>query len=177
MNKLRVGIIGTGGIALAHATGYEQAADLAQMTACCDIDIEKAKNFAKAHGIPETSVYRDCREMIQNEQLDCVSVCTMNSVHKECSIAALSAGIPVLCEKPMAMNAGEAQEMYDLAKRRERFCRSALSADSVRMRKSSAVLPMPAPSVISTMPRQSIPAETAVPADGSRIKTAPAAVL
>ena len=54
-------------------------------------------------------------------EIDAVSVCTWNAAHAECTIAALNAGKHVLCEKPMAMNAAEAQAMLDAAKRNDRL--------------------------------------------------------
>lgn len=115
MKKLRIGIIGTGGISHCHMNGYKVASDLCEVVACCDIDFEKAKKYAANFGIP--AVYDNCYDMLKKEQLDCVSVCTWNAAHKECTIAALDAGVNVICEKPMAMNAKEAQEMYDAAKK------------------------------------------------------------
>ena len=64
--------------------------------------------------------YTDKDEMLRAcPEIDAVSVCTWNSAHAECTIAALNAGKNVLCEKPMAMNAAEAEAMYDAAKRAE----------------------------------------------------------
>ena len=115
MEKLKVGIIGTGGISQSHTEGYMAIPELCEVVACCDIDEEKVKKYAARYGIPRW--YTDCREMMANEQLDCVSVCTWNSAHKECTIVALDAGANVICEKPMAMNAAEAREMNEAAAR------------------------------------------------------------
>ena len=115
MKKLRVGIIGTGGISQCHTEGYQQLPELCEVVACCDIDAQKVEKYAARYGIPNW--YTDCREMMAKENLDCVSVCTWNSAHKECTIVALDAGANVLCEKPMAMNAAEATEMNEAAKR------------------------------------------------------------
>ncbi len=115
MKKLRVGIIGTGGISQCHTEGYQQLPELCEVVACCDIDAQKVEKYAARYGIPNW--YTDCREMMAKENLDCVSVCTWNSAHKECTIVALDAGANVLCEKPMAMNAAEAAEMNEAAKR------------------------------------------------------------
>lgn len=115
MEKLKIGIIGTGGISQCHTEGYQQLTDLCEVVACCDIDEEKVKKYAVRYGIPRW--YTDCREMMQKEKLDCVSVCTWNSAHKDCTIVALDAGANVICEKPMAMNAAEAAEMNEAARR------------------------------------------------------------
>lgn len=106
---LKVGIIGNGGIAHCHADGYKELSDRVEIVACCDINEEKAIAFAKEYDIPKT--YTDCREMLKAEKLDLVSVCTWNSAHAPCTIAALEAGCHVICEKPMAMNTEEAEAM------------------------------------------------------------------
>lgn len=106
---LKVGIIGNGGIAAMHMHGYKQLGDRVEVVACCDIAEEKAKKFAAEHGIQH--YYTDAETMLKNEKLDMVSICTWNSAHAECTIAALRAGCNVLCEKPMAMNAAQALEM------------------------------------------------------------------
>ncbi len=107
--KLRVGIIGTGGISHSHMAGYRRCADRVEVVAACDIDEAKLTAYCKQYGIPHQ--YTDFNEMMAKEDLDCVSVCTWNAVHKDATIAALRGGADVLCEKPMAMNAAEAEEM------------------------------------------------------------------
>ncbi len=114
--SLKVGIIGTGGIAHAHGDGYKELGDRVEIVACCDIDFEKAKNYAAEYDIP--SYYASCYDMLDaHPEINMVSVCTWNSAHKECTIAALNAGCNVLCEKPMAMNACEAEEMKAAAEK------------------------------------------------------------
>lgn len=112
---LKVGIIGNGGIANCHARGYKALGDRVKIVACCDIVEEKAKAFSEKHNIP--NYYTDCKDMLANEEIDVVSVCTWNSAHAPCTIAALNAGCHVICEKPMAMNAEEAQAMKDAAEK------------------------------------------------------------
>jgi predicted dehydrogenase len=113
MKKIRIGLIGTGGISEVHAKGY-LADDRCELYAACDINRERAEAFARKHGIPR--IYTDYREMLKQEDLDAVSVCTMNSTHAPISIAALKAGKHVLCEKPMALNAEEATLMEKTAR-------------------------------------------------------------
>ncbi len=114
MSKLKVGIIGTGGISHCHMDGYKQLTDRVDVVAVCDIDVDKAKWYAEKYNVPR--VYADYNEMMAKEELDCVSVCTWNSAHKGATIAALRGGANVICEKPMAMNAEEAEEMRAVAK-------------------------------------------------------------
>lgn len=113
--KLRVGIIGCGNISHSHLGGYKALPDLVELVACCDIDGAKAKKYAEDNGFAR--FYTDYNEMVAKEELDAVSVCTWNAAHAGASIAALNAGINVLCEKPMAMNAKEAQAMQEAAEK------------------------------------------------------------
>ena len=115
MTTWKIGIIGCGGISHSHLHGYRELGDRVEIAACCDIDFEKAQEYAKRNGIP--NAYASCEEMLAVESLDAVSVTTWNSAHAPCTIAALNAGCHVICEKPMAMNAAEAREMYAAAQK------------------------------------------------------------
>lgn len=113
MSKLQVGIIGTGGISYCHMSGYKRLANKVDVVAVCDIDEEKVKRYAAEHNVPRW--YTNYNEMMEKESLGAVSVTTWNEAHKGATIAALKGGAEVICEKPMAMNQIEAQEMYDTA--------------------------------------------------------------
>jgi predicted dehydrogenase len=113
--KLRVGIIGSGGIAQAcHMRGYAAIPDLCEMVACCDVNEATAKAAAEKFGVAKT--YTDHRAMLEAEELDAVSVATPNKYHKQPTIDALTAGVNVLCEKPLGMNADECREMCAAAR-------------------------------------------------------------
>jgi predicted dehydrogenase len=115
--KLRVAIIGCGGIANGkHMPSLSRQAN-AEMVAFCDIVEEKAQEAAQKYGTPDAKVYHDFRELLTDGTIDVVHVCTPNDSHAEISIAALEAGKHVMCEKPMAKTAAEAQQMLDAAKR------------------------------------------------------------
>lgn len=113
--SLKVGIIGNGGIANAHMDGYLALGDEVEVVACCDINFEKAKAYAAKYGIK--NCYDNCFDMLNENKLDIVSVCTWNNAHAECTIAALNSGCNVLCEKPMAMNTAEALQMKTAAEK------------------------------------------------------------
>ncbi len=114
MEKTRVGIIGTGGISNCHMAGYKALPALCEVVAVCDIDEPKVRAYAEKYNVPH--VYTDYNEMIAKENLDAVSVTTWNAAHKGAAIAALKGGVNVLVEKPMAMNAEEAEEMIAVSK-------------------------------------------------------------
>ncbi|MDD4772650.1 MAG: Gfo/Idh/MocA family oxidoreductase [Eubacteriales bacterium] len=113
MSKIKVGIIGTGGISHFHMNGYNAVPDMCEVTAVCDIDKEKVTAYAEKYGVKR--VYTDYNEMMANEALDAVSVTTWNSAHCGAAVAALNGGANVICEKPMAMNAAEAKLMEQAA--------------------------------------------------------------
>ena len=113
MEKIKIGIIGTGNISAFHMCGYKALPELCEVVAVCDIDEQKVKKYAANHGVER--YYTDYNEMMSKEKLDAVSVCTWNAAHKGAAIAALKGGANVICEKPMAMNEEEAKEMQKVA--------------------------------------------------------------
>ena len=116
MEKLRIGIIGCGGIANGkHMPALSRLKDV-EMVAFCDIVEERAKKAALQYGIPGALVFTDYVEMLKLD-LDVVHVLTPNKSHSPITVAALEAGKHVMCEKPMAINTEEAQKMVDAAKR------------------------------------------------------------
>lgn len=112
MNTYRVGFIGCGGIAGAHADGY-RALRNANVEFVAGADIAPngpgAQRLATEYGV---RLYADYREMLAKEQLDVVSVCTWPRTHCESTIAAAEHGAKgILCEKPMAISLSEADRM------------------------------------------------------------------
>lgn len=109
---VKVGIIGSGLIArLAHAPGYKAAG--AEIVATADVVESRAKKLAADFDIAYT--YTDYRELLARTDIEAVSVCVPNHLHREITVAALRAGKHVLCEKPMAMNVEEATEMWKVS--------------------------------------------------------------
>ena len=109
MSNVRVGIIGSGGIAQSvHFPGYK-ATEGCEIVACCDVFEGTARKAADKFNVP--AVYTDFNEMLRREKLDAVSVCTPNKFHMAPTLAALARGVHVLCEKPIAMNPAEARRM------------------------------------------------------------------
>ncbi|MCK6205691.1 MULTISPECIES: Gfo/Idh/MocA family protein [Bacillus] len=114
MEKLRVGIIGAGGIAQSrHIPALLTLSELASVEAICDIHEETARLTAEKFGVPHA--FGDYQDML--EIVDAVVICTPNRYHAEISVAALKAGKHVLCEKPMAMTAEECEEMIKASKK------------------------------------------------------------
>ena len=118
--KLRIGIIGTGGIARAHANSYLRLTDEVELVGGSDIVAGKARKFFDALGLPDAKAF-DNNDDLLSLGLDAVSVCTYNSTHAECTIAALNAGLHVLCEKPMSVTLDEAVSMYETSKKKKKI--------------------------------------------------------
>ena len=117
--KVRIAIIGTGGIAGAHIKAYENVAE-AEIVAACDINETKLNLFCDRHGIPKENRYTSVDALLADNDrlaLDAADVCVWNCNHASCSIAALNAGLHVFCEKPMAYNTEQAIAMKEAADR------------------------------------------------------------
>ena len=114
---INVGIIGCGGIAnWKHMPSLAKLEDC-KMVAFCDIVIEKAEKAAAKFGDENAKVYEDYRELLKDESIDVVHICTPNRSHSFITVDALEAGKHVMCEKPMAINSTEAKKMLDAAER------------------------------------------------------------
>lgn len=115
MSKVKIALIGAGNIANAHLESYCKVPD-AEIVAICDINPDRLAKTADRFGIERR--YTDVDSMLaDNPDLDAADVCVWNCNHAECSIKALNAGLNVLCEKPMAYSAKEAEEMKAAADR------------------------------------------------------------
>jgi UDP-N-acetylglucosamine 3-dehydrogenase len=113
MSKIKVAVIGCGSIAeKRHIPEYANNSNV-EFVAFCDPVIERAELYAKEYGGKAYSSYED---MLKNEKVDAVSVCTPNYLHEHASIAAAKAGAHVLVEKPMAVTEEETAAMIEAAR-------------------------------------------------------------
>jgi len=113
--KLRVACVGAGSVARwAHMPAYQAIGDI-EIVAVSDVNVERAKEMAASCDIPRS--YETHQEMFETEQLDCVSVCTPNAFHAPVAVAALEAGIHVICEKPLAIKPADGAKMVAAAKK------------------------------------------------------------
>ena len=113
---LNLGMIGYGFMGRAHTNGYKRVADFFPdipfkpvLKAACARDAEKIKAFADQWGYE--SIETDWRKLLERKDIDAVDICVPNNLHKEIAIAAAKAGKMILCEKPLAMNVAEGEEM------------------------------------------------------------------
>lgn len=118
MNKLKIAIIGTGSISESHIAAYLKN-DKVELYAFCDLDEKRLSYMAKKYNITRT--FTDMNEMLLLKEIDAVSVCTWNSAHAACTIAALNAGKDVICEKPMSISEEDAKTMKEAAERNNKL--------------------------------------------------------
>lgn len=115
MKKLKIALIGAGGIATSsHAPAYEKM-DNAEIVAVCDIIEERAKKMAERLGAP--LFVTDYKKVFEIEGLDAVDICTPNYLHSIIAVDALEHGINVFCEKPDAVSVSEAEKMKAAAEK------------------------------------------------------------
>lgn len=113
MEKVRIGTISCGDIAInKHLPAQIKNPD-AELVAFCDIVKEKAEFAAKTFGKEGAKIYTDYKDLLADDNVDAVLILTPNYLHCQMTVDALNAGKHVLCEKPMAMNYAEAQKMID----------------------------------------------------------------
>lgn len=115
--KFRVGIIGCGGIANGKHMPSLSKIEEVELVAFCDLDEEKARKAALEYGTDDAKIYTEYRDLLENDTLDVVHVCTPNDSHAEITIHALEADKHVMCEKPMAKTAKDARRMVETAKK------------------------------------------------------------
>jgi len=109
----RIGIIGIGGIAGLHRDGYLAAG--ADVVTLADVHAPTLAARAGAWGVTRT--YADYHDMLAAEDLDAVSICAPTAVHHPATLAAAAAGVHVLCEKPIALDLEQADEMIAACRR------------------------------------------------------------
>ena len=112
--KVGMGFIGVGGLGAGHVGVFMKDTRVTG-AAVCDIDRKRAEAVAAQHGIP--NVYTDVDDLVNDPAVDAVSISTPNFAHTPSAVAALKAGKHVSCEKPPAMNAAEARQAADAAKK------------------------------------------------------------
>lgn len=117
VRRPKVCVVGAGGMAAYHIPGFRKAG--AEIVAIADPNRAAAEKCASAQAIPR--IYPSVEEMLAKEEADAVSVITPNRFHAPIVLQALKAGKHVFCEKPPALNAAEARQMAQAAKRAGRY--------------------------------------------------------
>ncbi|MDB4413745.1 Gfo/Idh/MocA family oxidoreductase [Pirellulaceae bacterium] len=113
--ELRIGMIGYGFMGRTHSNGYRRVNNFFDLEytpvlkAACARNQEELQKFADQWGYESTE--NDWRKLLERDDIDAVDICVPNNLHKEIAIAAAEAGKMILCEKPLAMNSEEGEEM------------------------------------------------------------------
>ena len=137
MKKLKVGIIGLGGICKgAHMPGFDLVEDL-EIAAICDIQQKRIDSFKEKYNMPDVPAFTDYRDLLKVEGLDFVDICTPNKMHSIIAVDALESGLHVFCEKPDAISVSEMERMKAAA---EKAGRHLMVMRNNRYRKSSRYL-------------------------------------
>jgi predicted dehydrogenase len=117
--KTHVAVVGVGEIGTrAHIPAYLHNKD-ADLVALVDADETRVKKTARKFGIKRHFSAID--ELFQNQDIDAISICTPPSTHADIALKALSNGVHVLCEKPMATSVDDGQKMYEASLKKERI--------------------------------------------------------
>ena len=114
MSKLRIALIGNGGICRGCHVPHYAEDDRVEVVAFCDIIEERAVALRDKY-FPEAAVYTDYKELLRDESIDAVDICTPNYLHSIIAVDAFRAGKHVLCEKPDAVSVEEVLKMKNAA--------------------------------------------------------------
>lgn len=112
---INVGLIGYGFMGRAHSNAYRKVNQFFDvkhrpvLKACCARDADKLRTFAQTWGYESTET--DWRKLVERKDIDLIDIASPNNTHREIVLAAAQAGKMILCEKPLAMNTAEAEEM------------------------------------------------------------------
>ncbi|MEO6085233.1 MAG: Gfo/Idh/MocA family oxidoreductase [Umezawaea sp.] len=105
----RVAIIGTGGIAHAHAAALAELPDRARLVAVADVDLARATEFANRFSVPQ--VFDDPNALLESGKLDLLHICTPPQTHAALATLAMRAGVTALVEKPTALSLREVDQL------------------------------------------------------------------
>jgi len=112
MKTIRLGIVGTGGMANSHAQSFQKIAGV-ELTSCLDVVPGRAEEFAKKHSVKHATTTLD--DLLAT--VDAVTVVTPDRFHVDPSLAALKAGKHLLCEKPLAVTLADARKVARAAEK------------------------------------------------------------
>ena len=132
--KLKVGLVGCGGISHVHFTGWDRLYPECEVVAICDILPEALERRGTEFEVSRDQWYLDHREMLKKADIDAVDICVPNGVHAEISINSLKAGKHVICEKPLAPTPHEIRRM---AAARDKAGKILMTAQHQRFMRSS----------------------------------------
>ncbi len=117
-DRMRLGIVGAGAITqVGHLPALKRQKDV-EIVGICDNDLPKARALADRFGIP--AAYDDLAELLEYDQVDAILVCTPNHLHESHIQAAVSAGLHVFVERPLALTSVAAAKLLKLTQKKDR---------------------------------------------------------
>ena len=114
MKKLRIALVGCGGMGRFHIDHFYKHEPRIEFVAACDILPGRTQAVVDG-SFPAAKQYADYRELLKDPDVDAIDICTPNYLHSEIAVAAFAAGKHVFCEKPDAIDAAKAAAMRDAA--------------------------------------------------------------
>lgn len=121
MEKVRFGVVGVGNMGSSHARSlYSGAVKNATLAAICDVNETKLNNFKKEFG-EDVKYFSDAQEMFNSGLVDCVIIATPHYFHPPLSIAALNAGLNVVCEKPEGVYTKQVKQLNEVAAKSDKI--------------------------------------------------------
>lgn len=118
MARIRMGIIGLGGISNMHINGILRSPD-AELAAVCDSNETLLHQVGDKHGIPQERRFTDYVELLTSDVCDAVSICTPNFLHFPVAMETARHGKPFCIEKPVGLNVAEAEQLLELCRKNE----------------------------------------------------------
>jgi predicted dehydrogenase len=110
-DQLRVGILGSGGIAVQHALGWNEYPGKATIGAFADIAIDRADAMSQTYTNSKAATYASLEEMLADESINVIDICLPHHLHTEAVIASARAGKAIICEKPLCTNLDDARRI------------------------------------------------------------------
>lgn len=111
---LRVGILGAGGIANAHGTGWSAYPGKAEIAVFADLFTDRAQHLSERYTSGKAKVYGSADELFADESIDVVDICLPHHLHTDAVIGAARAGKAILCEKPLTTTLTDAARIRDV---------------------------------------------------------------
>ena len=119
MDKLKIAIVGCGRISYKHVEAIVNNSSEAELVAVCDIVLENAvrrsEEYKKAFPNSDIKIYTDYKKMLENEEIDLISLATESGYHPEIAIYCMNKGKHIIVEKPMALSTEDGDRMIECA--------------------------------------------------------------
>lgn len=119
--KIRIGLIGVGGMAQSHIKGLQTVGTF-QLKAICDLNIINLKKVGEQLAIKPENQYQDFRKLIDSQKVDAVVSITPNNVHSPILEYCMEKNMPILTEKPLTLDYAEAKQLAEKYKQHPILC-------------------------------------------------------